>query len=440
MVQIWSGLLGDPEGRWISMPPTLLWPGTQVRVLSQEGSPEPEVQVVERIRVVALPEVERARLERMARWGRPGQRLAVLGRRDAATLYLLRTDGRLLPLPVQGQRVRPVPGGAGGILVEAINPKHGQHRFAYLREDGTRLEIAARPLHALQGVVGDNLGNLWWLEVPIPEEADRWFLWQYDPTTNRIYLRGIGRRGDLATAAQAPRLPTLVAAVTTQEGVVLLVDTESPTEQRAHTGAFQIRLGRPRLRAPLQPERFLAPDSYRSPLVLSPDFQEVAYFSYDAGLPSLTTAFVRPANRLWVRPLLAPGAARGIYAVETRFEFLAPHLVWRDGRTLVLARSRFGPESPFTLTRFGLVQVDLAGDEAQANSYLFPLGSQVLDFVGCAQDRAILVLAQHQEERPTLGRWDGDGAPALVATLPLFLDRAYACWQIPETPVEIRGP
>ncbi len=439
-VQIWSGLLGDPEGRWIAMPPTLLWPGTQVRVLPREGSTDPESRVAERIRVVALPEMERARLERLARWGEPDQRLALLGRRDAATLYLLRADGRLLSLPLQGQRVRPVPGGAGGILVEAIHPKHGVQRFAYVREDGVWLEIMARPFHALQGVVGDNLGNLWWLEVPIPAEADRWFLWQYDPTANRISLRGVGRRAELATGAQTPRIPTLVAAVATQEDVVFLVDTESPTEQRAHTGAFRLRLGRPRLRAPLAPEPFLPPDSYRGPLVLGPNFQEVAYFSYDADLPSLTTAFVRPANRLWVRPFLGPGAAQGIYAVETRFEFLAPQLVWRDGRTLVLARSRFGPESPFTLARFGLVQVDLTGDEPRARSYLFPLGSQVLDFVGCAQDRTILVLAQPPEERPTLGRWDGRGAPARVAPLPLSLDRVYMCWQMPQTPMEIRGP
>ena len=145
---------------------------------------------------------------------------------------------------------------------------------------------------------------------------------------------------------------------------------------------------------------------------------------------------VKAANTLNLLTLSGRGASllRTVYTSETRFEFLAPQVVWQGSDQLLLARSRFDSSGTLSLDRFGIVEVKLPppgaapGDEINAVSYQLPRQQSLLNFAACS-DGSALLLTREGEGTQSLAHWQGQGQSRPLFGLPAQLDRIFLCWQ-----------
>jgi hypothetical protein len=315
--------------------------------------------------------------------------------------------------------------------------------FTWGRNDGSGLQIFAQPYHTVQGIAGDAYGGIWWIETP-QASIDQWQLWHYDPATASITLR-LQSTGALFTAEgeNARRTPSLVAVQPVIPGdvsnVTLFVDTVDTAHQTPFAGFYRLAVrteGDGMAQVSDGPNLLLAEGQYRGPLVVSPDLSRLAYFAYDAAVPSLTSGTVKPANTLNLLTLPGRGdsSSQPVYTSETRFEFLAPALTWLGSDRLLAARSRFAPGGA-NLDQFGIVQVQLpaAGetastDIATTSSYQLPRQQSLLDFAACL-DGSALLLTRDRDGGQALARWQGQGQSFPLFGLPAQLDRALLCWQ-----------
>jgi hypothetical protein len=382
-----------------------------------------------------------------------GRAVAMLGSREERGVYLLETDATLRQLYTD-EREADWAGSdpAAGIVVSSQDAPMGPNRFSWVRGDGVGVQILAQPFHSLRGVVADVMGGLWWIETP-QATLDLWQLWRYDPASGAVTLafRGTGeffRTG--GATVRAGLTPLLLAAYPTvdyEQGrvteVTLVVDTLERSTQTLYTGVFRMGIrigpdGAGEVSVPAQ--LLLTPESYRGPLLISPDRSKLAYFVYEPNHPSLTSGFIRPANMLRVLTVEGRGAStiRTVYAAENRFEFLAPNLAWQGNEQLVIARSRFAPGDTFGIERFGIVQVQLPPAEEAASTvtirnYLFPIGRELRDYATCQDGRFTLTISALEDGNLELARWDGGERPQAVFLLPPNMSRAFLCWQAPDS-------
>lgn len=457
-VEIWSGLFGLFPAAWAPAPAELLWPGTQLYVQATPGGDNGNRLVAQRVRIVGTPQQDRANLvgaQQVASTLEQGGAVAMMGSREDPGLYLLETSGTLRQLYTDEREA----GWAGanpnaGIVVSTQDAPTGRNRFSWIREDGAGIQVFAQPFYSLSGVVGDELGGLWWIETP-QASVDIWELWHYDPASGRIRLRyraGGNLFRDTSAVITTPLTPQLVAAypVLGPDGrvseVTLLLDTLDPRAQKLYTGVFRLSIGLDE-EDPGEligaPQLLLTPESYRGPLRVSPDGTKLGYFFYDPDRPSLTSGFIRPANTLRVLTLIGRGAStlRTAYGTDNRFEFLAPNLSWLDNERLVVARARFAPGNTFGVERFGLVQVQLPGADDPAGAitlrtYLFPNQRELRDYTACRDGGYTLTVATLADGSLELARWDGSERPQALFLLPPSMSRVFLCWQAPDALVQ----
>ena len=296
---------------------------------------------------------------------RAGNAVALLGSSTTPGLFLLDGTGQAQQLWQYENEAAWVSGDpdAGFLLHEPV-AAGGLHSFSWVRNDGAGLQIFAQPFHRIQGVAGDAYGGLWWIEAP-QADLDQWQLWHYDPAAATVSLR-LQASSELmnsggSAARDAATTPWLTAVQLPTPGdpavATLFVDTQDVLGQQSHTGFYRLTVATDAAGVATVtegPVLLLDEGQYRGPLAVSPDFNRLAYFTYDPNLPSLTAGAVKPANTLNVLTLAGRGASivRPVYSVETRFEFLAPDVVWQGNDRLLAARSRFAAG---TTERFGPV-------------------------------------------------------------------------------------
>ena len=227
-----------------------------------------------------------------------------------------------------------------------------------------------------------------------------------------------------------------------------MLDTVESAAQKLYTGVFRVTVrinpdGNGEVAT--TPQLLLTPESYRGPLQVSPDGNQLAYFVYDPDRPSLTAGFIRPANVLRVLALSgrAAGTSRTVYVTENRFEFLAPNLEWQGNERLVVARSRFVEGDSFGIERFGIVQVQLPppdqpDGDVLATSYLFPNQLELRDYATCQDGRYTLTVATAADGNLELARWDGTQPPQPLFLVPPNLSRVFVCWQVPDSLLDAR--
>jgi hypothetical protein len=294
----------------------------------------------------------------------------------------------------------------------------------------------------VQGVAGDAYGGLWWIETP-QAVLDQWQLWHYNPATASIAMR-LQATGGLFDGEDADRqrTPVLLAVQPLIPGdvsnVMLYVDTFDGASQTPYTGFYRLGVqtdGAGVAQVSDGPLLLLEEGQYRGPLVVSPDLSRLAYFFYDAAVPSLTSGAVKPPNT--VKLLTLPGRDQNVtstvYTSESRFEFAAPAVAWLGPDRLLLARSRFGGSNANSLDQFAIVQVQLppvgvTEGAAAAGSYLLPRRQSLLDFAACLDGTALL-LTRDGEGAQSLSRWEGQGQSFPLFGLPEQLDRTLLCWQ-----------
>lgn len=454
VVEIWSAVLGDPNGVWAPANASLLWPGTVVYMTAepstQTGADGSTIQLATRLRIVAAPQADRVKelsLPEVETATNANEAIALLGSRTAPGLYLLERSGRAQQLWQYETAAAWLSGDPdAGFVVSEPPASGGISTFSWMRNDGSGLQIIAQPYHTVRGVAGDAYGGLWWIETP-NAAVDLWQLWHYNPATVQISLRlqATGALFAQASSQQSDSLtPTLIAVQLVTPGdpssSFLFVDTSDTTLQQPFTGVFRLRVesdaeGRGAIVE--GPQQLLENGAYRGPLVLSPDMSRLAFFAYDPSQPSLTSGVVKPANTVNVLTLSGRGASiiRTAYVTETRFEFLAPEMAWQDNERVVLARSRFAPGRSDEQDWFGLVQVQLPppgsspADPIVSSSYLLPRQQSVLDFAPCLDGASILVLARDSDGAQQLMRWNGQNQVFPIFGLPSQLDRTFLCWQ-----------
>lgn len=452
VVEAWGGIFNDPAAGWISAPATLLWPGTRIYLQAApaeggESLPGAGALVASRVRIVGEPTAERVKLVQVPDVQTAvddGSALALLGSRAAPGVYLLGTGGRAQQLWQYETSAMWLGGDPNaGFVLREPQAAGGLASFTWLRNDGNGLQIFAQPYHLLQGVAGDAYGGLWWIETP-QAALDQWQLWHFDPATSAIALR-LQANGSLFADGEesAQRTPVLLAVQPVTPGdpskVDLFVDTFDNTLQKPYTGLYRlsVQTGEGGIAQVSDgPLLLLEGGQYRGPLVVSPDLARLAYFVYDAAVPSLTSGTVKPANTVNLLTLSGRGASllRTAYRTETRFEFLAPKLAWQDNDRLLLARSRFGAEGSNSIDSFGIVQVQLPapgsapGDEIAASSYLLPRQQSLRDFAACS-DGSALLLTRDGEGSQELSAWQGEGQSRALFGLPAQLDRTLLCWR-----------
>ena len=438
-VEMWSGILGASQGEWLAAAADFLWPGTRVYVAGRQDD-EGRV-VVSNVRVVSLPEFERVRRMDVPTFGaawQGGKAAALLGKRGGPGVFLLQQDGAVTVVRETGQSVVPVHSGAQGFVIPDANAPADQNGFLYVRGDGTGLAVQAYPFQGVRGIAADGRGDLWWIETPQVGLA-QWRLWHYDTEAGQIVLRVqastalLGARGDRTIE------PTLIAALAAAgDSRSFLIDTADLDAGRQYTGLFRVDLDAD---GEIDMRQLVPEGIYRGPFTLSADSGHLAHLAFDPQHPSLTVGFVRPANQLWVREMAANGAgARGRLSAQTqtRFEFFAPRVVWRDDDQLLLGRSRFSSRGVFSLEIFGIAQVDLAETAAASyTSFRYPVGEVVGDFAAC-DDGTVLISVESSNGVARLEEWNGDGQPVVRGQLPGFFDRIFLCWQRYSGPARIR--
>jgi hypothetical protein len=449
-VEVWGGVFNDPEAGWIPAPATLLWPGTRVYLQAVPGGEAGALDAT-RVRIMGEPSVERVKLldvPEIAGGVTEGRALALLGSGEAPGLYLLGNDGRAQQLWQYENSATWVSGDPhAGFLLREPQTAGGLSTFTWVRNDGSGLQFLAQPFHSVQGVAGDAYGGLWWIETP-QATVDQWQLWHYDPATAAVALR-LQATGRLFTAdgESTRRTPALLAVQPVVAGdasnVILFVDTSDEERQTPYAGLYRLAVESPRegvAQVREGPQPLLAAGQYSGPLAVSPDLSRLAYFAYDAAVPSLTSGATRPPNTLSVLTLPARGesSTTPVYRSETRFEFLAPAVAWLGSDRLLAARSRFAAGGG-GVDQFGIVQVQLpagpasatdtaAGLEAAASTYLLPRRQSLLDFAACL-DGAALLLTRDPDGAQALARWQGQGQSFPLFGLPAALDRTHLCWQ-----------
>ena len=438
-IMVWSGVFGASQGEWLEAGPDFLWPGSRVYV--EGGKDEGNSVAVSGIRVAAPPEFQRVRRMDVPTFGaavKSGKAVALLGRRGDPGIFLLHQDGVVTVVRETGQSVLPVYDGAEGFVIPDANAPSDQNGFLYVRGDGIGLSFRAYPFHSVRGIVSDERGDIWWIEMPQVGLA-QWRLWHYNSQDGEIVLRVQAPTSLLGGRANTPIQPTLIAALAGAGDLrSFVIDTANLDAGRQYTGLYRVDLN---AEGEIDVSRLAPEGIYRGPFQLSPGDRRLAHLAYDPQHPSLTVGFVRPANQLWVREMALNGAgARGRLSAQTqtRFEFFAPQLAWRDDDRILLARSRFSPQGVFSLEIFGITQVDLREtDSAARSSYLYPLGDVVGDYAACV-DGSVLITVRSGNRVPRLEEWTGEGRPQIQGQLPGYYDRIFLCWQRYSGPVRIR--
>jgi hypothetical protein len=297
-------------------------------------------------------------------------------------------------------------------------------------------------------VSGDAYGGLWWVETP-QTTLDQWQLWHYDPARNAIDLR-LQADSSLFNQGEEPalrRTPVLLAVQSEILGdpssVVLFVDTQDSTRMEPYTGLFRLTVKTAEdgtAQVSDGPLLLIEPGAYRGPLAVSPDLSRLAYFVYDANVPSLTSGAIKPANTVNLLTLSGRGASivRTVYTAETKIEFLSPDIAWQGNDRLLLARSRFAAGAGNAPDRFGIVQVQLPPSGSAPNdpitpvSYLLPRQQSLLDFAACQDGQSALLLTRDPEGNQALARWQGQNQVFPLFGLPAQLDRTLICWKASE--------
>ena len=451
-VEAWSGLFGIEESTWTAASAELLWPDTKLYVQGSQNGNQSDVLDAVRIRIIDPPQRERSTLlslPLLAPTVENEQAMALLGSQSTSGLFLLERGGNLQQLEPTQQYARWLSDDEqDGLWFEAELVSGGVSAFSWQRTDGTGLQINAQPYYAVQGVAGDDEGNLWWVEVPQMVRGP-WQLWRYNPriATIDLYAQTSGdlfRTGDnMGAAALAPRLLAIRQSDDGSENLSLLLNTFDPIRQTLNTGIFQLELianaeGETNRTSPEEAAltQLLPANAYVGPLQLNSDKSQLAYFVYDALKPSLTAGVVTPPNQLKIIALQGSQAGQSttLYEVENQFEFLAPKVTWRGPARLVLTRSRFSGDNNFSFDRFGLVEITLpaaenANEAPKISTYLLTDLQQVSDFVSCQNGQYTLLILSDAENNLTLGRWNGAGRPRPLFSLPAAVDRTQICWQ-----------
>ena len=438
-IMLWSGIFGASRGEWLDAGTEFLWPGSRVYVAGriEEG----RSVTVSSMRVVAPPEFQRVKRMDVPTFGaarKSGKAVALLGRRGDPGVFLLHQDGVVTVVRESGQSVLPIYDGAEGFVVPDANAPADPNGFLYVRGDGIGLSFQTYPFHAVRGIVADERGDIWWLETPQVGLA-QWRLWHYNSQDGEVVLRVQASASLLGGRANTSIEPTLIAALAgAGELRSFVIDTANLDAGRQYTGLYRVDLN---TEGEIDVSRLAPEGIYRGPFQLSPGNRRLAHLAYDPQHPSLTVGFVRPANQLWVREMAPNGAgARGRLSAQTqtRFEFFAPQLAWRDDDRILLARSRFSPQGVFSLEIFGITEVDLRKTGSAArSSYLYPLGDVVGDYAACADD-SVLISVRSGNRVPRLEEWTGEGRPQMRGQLPGYYDRIFLCWQRYSGPVRIR--
>ena len=439
-VSMWSGIFGASRGEWLTARPEFLWPGTRVYVAGQRAEDAPDHVIVSSVRVISPPSFQRVtRMDTavFAAAAQSGQAVALLGKRNDPGVFLLQQDGTVTTVRETGQAVMPVRSGAKGFVIPDANAPADRNGFLYVRGDGTGLTIQTHPFHSVRGIVADESGDLWWIEMSQVGLA-QWRLWHYDGRAGQIVLRAQASTSLLGGRVNRAIEPTLIAVLPGGGNIrSLIIDTADLDARRQFTGLYRIDLdGNEEIGA----SRLVREGIYRGPFHLSPDHSRLAHLAYDPQHPSLTVGFVHPANQLWVRDLSGNGTrSRGRLSAqtETRFEFFAPQAAWRDDERLLLARSRFSPQGVFELEIFGITEVDLRQTVPSLTSYLYPPGDVIGDYAACA-DGSVMLSVKSGARNPRLEEWYGAGRPQMRGQLSDHFDRIFLCWQRYSGPVRIR--
>ncbi len=462
VVEVWGGVFNDPQAGWVPANGGLLWPGTRVylQAAAVAAPGEQDTLTAGRVRIVGEPSAERVKqldLAEVRAAVEAGTAVALLGSDARPGLYLLSDDRKAQQLWQYENSAAWVSGDPNaGFILREPQAAGGLSTFTWVRNDGTGLQFFAQPYHTVQGVAGDAYGGLWWIETP-QATMDQWQLWHYDPATAAIALR-LQATGGLFTAdgESTRRTPILRAVQPVIPGdvsnVILFVDSVDTERQTPYAGFYRLAVqtdGDGPARVSDGPNLLLAAGQYRGPLVVSPDLSRLAYFTYDPGVPSLTSGTVKPPNTLNLLTLPGRGesAVQPVYKSETRFEFLAPAVSWLGTDRLLAARSRFAAGAT-DLDQFGIVQVQLppagaegAGSSAvAANSYLLPRQQSLVDFAACLDGTALL-LTRDRDGGQALARWQGQGQSFPLFGLPAQLDRTHLCWQTaaqPAAPTDVQ--
>ena len=438
-IMLWSGIFGASQGEWLDAGAEFLWPGTRVYVAGRKE--EGGSVAVSSIRIVAPPEFQRVKrmdVPTFAAARKSGKAVALLGKRGDPGIFLLHQDGVVTVVRETGQNVLPIYKGAEGFVIPDANAPADRNGFLYVRGDGIGLSFQAYPFNGVRGIVTDERGDIWWIEMPQVGLA-QWRLWHYDSQNGEIVLRVQASTSQLGGRADTSTEPTLIAALAgAGDGRSFVIDTADLDAGRQYTGLYRVDLN---AAGEINVSRLAPEGIYRGPFQLSPGNRRLAHLAYDPQHPSLTVGFVRPANQLWVREMAPNGAgARGRLSAQTqtRFEFFAPQVAWRDDDRILLARSRFSPQGVFSLEIFGITEVDLRKTGSAArSSYLYPLGDVVGDYAACA-DGSVLISARSGNRVPRLEEWTGEGRPQMRGQLPGYYDRIFLCWQRYTGPVRIR--
>ena len=439
-VLIWNGILGASRGEWLSARSDFLWPGTQIYVTGQRADDGTNNVTVFSVRIIGLPPFQRVTRADMPIFGtawQSGQAVALLGKRGSSGIFLLQQDGTIVSIRETGQAALAVRGGAEGFVIPDANTTADRNGFLYVQGDGKGLGIQAYPFYGVRGIAADERGDLWWIEAAQVGLA-QWRLWHYDSRAQQIVLQVQASTSLLGGTASRTVKPSLIAVLPDSgHGRSLIIDTADPDAGNQFTGLYRIVL---RGNGGLESMRLVRENIYRGPIQLNPNYSRLAHLAFDPQHPSLTAGFVRPANQLWVQDLPAAGiGSRGRLRAqtETRFEFFAPKLAWRDNDRLVLARTRFSPQSIFVLEMFGIMEVNLQKAIPTISSYLYPPGNLVGDYAACADGSVLFSVTADNRQR--LETWNGEGQPQVLGLLPDQFDRVFLCWQHYSGNIRIRS-
>lgn len=459
VIEVWVGLFGVRDQTWTRAAAEFLWPNTTIYVAGGPNRAQPNLFDATQIRIIDPPTQARARLldlPLLAQQIDNERIMALLGSQAADGLFLLERGGNLQEFINETGKIRWLSNDpAGGLWIDSGVNEEGaiagsRSAFSWLRPDGSGIEIIAQPYYSISGVAADGEGNLWWIEVPQTVDGP-WQLWRYNPRGARIDLYaqtddGLFRNNENRDVSRiAPRL--LSASLDSQGNISLLLDTFDAVRQVPHTGIFEFVLladsdspdqDNSASNRPARGEltQLLPNGAYRGPLQISPDGTRLAYFAYDAAIPSLTAGAVRPPNQLNVVPLQGPqiGQPQAVYETPDRTEFLAPSVVWRGADRLVFTRSRFSAESNLEYDQFGLVEIALpsinsANEAPKLSEHLLTEQQQVSDFVYCLDQQYTLLIIRTANGVSNLARWNGAGQPRPLFGLPASVDQTEICWQ-----------
>jgi outer membrane biosynthesis protein TonB len=449
-VEVWGGVFNAAEAGWVPAGAALLWPGTQayVTLVPAESATANEWQV-SRVRVIAAPVSERVLLleaPEIAAATAAGSAVALLGSGQFPGVFLLERGGQARQLWQYESEAYWLGADPNAGLIVADPPLAGGiQTFSWVRNDGTGLQILAQPYHAIQGVVGDAYGGVWWIETPAAA-LNQWQLWHFAPATGEIALR-LQADGNLLSqlTGQPERglTPFLLAAQPATAGdpsaVTFYVDTVDTGTLEPAQGVFRMAIatdetGRGSVAG--TPALLLDRGQYRGPLGVSPDLSRLAFLTVDPERPGLKLAEQQPPNVVNILTLSGRGAggSRTVYGAENQFEFLGSVLTWQGADRLLVARSRFAPGGAGE-DRFAVVQVQLppAGEwpagEISANSYRLPRQQSLLGLAPCLDKQSTLLLTRDGDGRQQLVRWDGQSQVYPLFNLPAGLDRTFICWQ-----------